>query len=89
MKRHDLKRMFSSKTFTSQLIASFEKALITTGDESESTSNLQVSRKGLSDASFTPQAYILAKQRVHEIETQKAMMVLLSRHNSWKAGGPH
>ncbi len=38
--------------------------------------------------SFNTQAYLLAKQRMHEIEGQKAMLIALSRHERWKAGGP-
>jgi len=38
--------------------------------------------------SFNPQAYIIAKQRMHEIEGQKAMIIHESRHHTWKAGGP-
>ncbi len=38
--------------------------------------------------SFNPQAYIIAKNRMHEIEGQKAMIIRMSRHDSWKAGGP-
>jgi hypothetical protein len=37
---------------------------------------------------FNTQAYILGKQRMHEIETQKAMAIVVSRHERWKAGGP-
>ncbi len=33
-------------------------------------------------------AYIAAKQRMQEIEGQKALAISLSRHESWKAGGP-
>lgn len=36
-----------------------------------------------------PQAYLLAKQRMQEIETQKAIAISESRHPRWKgAGGP-
>lgn len=38
---------------------------------------------------FNPQAYMVANQRMHEIETQKAMATIVSRHQSGKAGGPH
>ena len=37
---------------------------------------------------FSSDAYVLAKKRMHEIETQKAMVILESRHCTWKAGGP-
>jgi len=40
-----------------------------------------------SDA-FNVQAYITRKQRVHEIETEKAFVIKVSHHDSWKAGGP-
>ena len=38
--------------------------------------------------SLNVQAYIIANQRKHEIETQKAIVASLSRHERWKAGGP-
>ena len=38
--------------------------------------------------SINPQAYIIANQRMHEIETEKAFVTKVSRHDSWKAGGP-
>jgi len=38
--------------------------------------------------SFNLQAYIIAKQRMHEIEGQKAMIIHELRHEFWKAGGP-
>ncbi len=34
------------------------------------------------------QAYILANQRMHEIDATKAMAVSMSHHEKWKAGGP-
>jgi hypothetical protein len=34
------------------------------------------------------EAFIVANRYKHEIETQKAMLIALSRHNRWKAGGP-
>lgn len=38
--------------------------------------------------SLSPQALIIAKRRMHEIEKTKAMILTESRHLSWKAGGP-
>ncbi len=37
---------------------------------------------------LNPQAFIMAKRRMHEIETQKAMIIHELRHDFWKAGGP-
>lgn len=37
---------------------------------------------------YNVQAYILGNHRMHEIERQKAMAISISRHTSWKAGGP-
>jgi len=37
---------------------------------------------------LSPDAYLLAKKRNHEIETLKAMVVFQSRHERWRAGGP-
>jgi len=37
---------------------------------------------------FSSDTYLLAKKRKHEIEIQKAMLISMSRHDTWKAGGP-
>ena len=37
---------------------------------------------------FSPTGHVLAENRIHEVETLKAMAVLQSRHDHWKAGGP-
>ncbi len=37
---------------------------------------------------FNLQAHISAKRRMHEIEKMKAMIIMESRHDRWKAGGP-
>lgn len=33
-------------------------------------------------------AYLTVRQRMHEIETEKAMILKELRHENWKAGGP-
>ncbi len=35
-----------------------------------------------------PEAYMLANNRMHEIDAEKAMALVLTRHERWKAGGP-
>jgi len=37
---------------------------------------------------FRFEAYTSSQQRMHEIDTQKAIIISLSRHERWKAGGP-
>ena len=37
---------------------------------------------------YNLRVYECTNQRMHEIEIQKAMLVSLSRHERWKAGGP-
>ena len=37
---------------------------------------------------FNVHAHILGIQRMNEIELQKAMIISLSRHEKWTAGGP-
>jgi hypothetical protein len=37
---------------------------------------------------FNVQAYREADRRMHEIETQQALMIMLSGHERWKAGRP-
>jgi len=34
------------------------------------------------------EAFIIENRRKHEVETQKAMLASMSRHDRWKAGGP-
>jgi hypothetical protein len=89
MEKPDLAKMhILTRGCYSQLLISLKKTLRIIGDNSRSTSNFQVSMKGLPETSLNLQAYTLAKQRIHEIETQKAMTISLSRHEKWKAGGP-
>lgn len=45
-------------------------------------------KQGLTLEPYYAQAYAMSQQRMHEIETEKAMAILASRHQSWKAGGP-
>jgi len=37
---------------------------------------------------FSSDAYLLTKKRLHAVETQKAMVIFELRHERWKAGGP-
>jgi len=46
-------------------------------------------KQGLTLEPYYIQAYAMSQQRMHEIETEKAMVILVSRHQSCKAGGPH
>jgi hypothetical protein len=39
--------------------------------------------------SFASEAYLLSKKRMCEVEAEKALMVNVSRHPRWVAGGPH
>lgn len=44
----------------------------------------------ISDAKiFNSEAYLLSKKRMYEVEAEKAVMVNVSRHPRWVAGGPH
>jgi len=45
-------------------------------------------KQGLTLEPYYAQAYAMSQQRMHEIETEKAMAISASRHQSWKAGGP-
>ena len=38
--------------------------------------------------SVNVQALIVEKQRAHEIETEKAMLTSVARHQRWNTGGP-
>jgi len=90
MAKLDLKKMQSLKrTLLGQFVASYKRALGIIGSETEATPNLQVSTIRLPSKSFNHEAYISAKRRMHEIEAQKALVILESRHEKWKgAGGP-
>ncbi len=37
---------------------------------------------------LNPQASIIAERRMHEFEKTKSMIMMESRHQSWKFGGP-
>lgn len=39
-------------------------------------------------SAFNVRAYIIGKQRQREAETEKAMLVSVSRYHRWNAGGP-
>ena len=41
-----------------------------------------------SNATNAARARMRVNKRKHEVETQKAMLISLSRHDRWKAGGP-
>jgi len=45
-------------------------------------------KQGLTLEPYYVQAYARSQQRMREIETEKAMATLVSRHQSWKSGGP-
>ncbi len=36
----------------------------------------------------SPEVNALSKRRMHEVETQRAFVMALSRHERWKGGGP-
>jgi len=76
------------RAFSSSLVTSFKSAVKIIKDVFGSTSNPRVPVRGVSDTSFNSEAYILAIRCMHEIECQKAMVILESRHERWKAGGP-
>lgn len=53
------------------------------------SSSYTVANEGLKQPkNFNLQAHIIGKRRMHEIEKMKAMIIIESRHQSWKAGGP-
>ncbi len=56
------------------------------GDLDTSTADTNSDQKQLS--SLGPQALVIAKRRMNEIEKTKAMIMAESRHQSWKSGGP-
>jgi len=37
---------------------------------------------------FNVCAYLTVKRRMHEVETEKAIIIKELRHENWKAGGP-
>jgi len=91
MEKFHLKKIHNlRKTISNQLISPFKRALGIYRDASNSTSTLQISTGKLFDTYLNCWTYFLANQRMHEIETQKAIAILMSRHERWKgAGGPH
>ncbi len=57
------------------------------GDSSPS-SHMDASEDLGQSHTFNLQAHIASNQRLHEIETERAMMLHQLRHERWKAGGP-
>jgi len=40
------------------------------------------------DSRFSLRGFLAGRQAMPEVEIQKAMAIIVSRHQSWKAGGP-
>ncbi len=84
----------SKSPFHSQLLEEFRKLGRIVGNKAAPTSsNIFASKNGPNQdvehtQTFNLRHYIIASQRMHEIEGQKAMLIALSRHERWKAGGP-
>jgi len=55
----------------------------------ESTSRLQQKEDYARAETLNSEAYLLSKKRMHEVEAEKAVMISVSRHPRWVAGGPH
>ena len=65
------------------IVNSFKRTLGMSRDSADRSTEDQEQTKTLN-----LQAYIIANRRLHEVETEKAMIASLSRHDKWKAGGP-
>ena len=82
MKRTDLKKRHTSKkAFRSKLLTSFKRAL-GIGAEPRSTSNLQVSRKGLPDTFLTHYELKKINAQLLKMEMQKAEAIQLIRERN-------
>jgi hypothetical protein len=82
MKKLDLKKMHTSKkAFRSKLLTSFKRAL-RIGTEPRSTSNLQISRKGLPDTFLTHNEFKKINAQLLKMEMQKAEAIKLIREHN-------
>ena len=83
MKKSDLKKTrILKRAFYSHLITSFKRTLRIIGDESKSTSNLQVSKKGLSDTFLTYDELKQINAQLLKIERQKAEAIQFIREKN-------
>jgi len=57
-------------------------------DDCASVSPSGLENKNHQQPIFNVQAFIVEKQRAHEIETEKAMLTSVARHQRWNTGGP-
>jgi len=82
MKRTDLKKRYTSKKVPrSKLLTSLKRAL-RIGTEPRSTSNLQVSRKGLPDTFLTYDELKKINAQLLKMERQKAEAIQLIRERN-------
>jgi len=56
--------------------------------ESDTSSGIYQSQDVEQINALSPQANMLGRQRMREIETEKAFVVKVTYNDSWKAGGP-
>jgi len=82
MRKSDLKKTpTSKKTLRSKLLTSFKRAL-RIGAEPKSTSNLQISGKGLPDTFLTYDELRKIKAQLLKMEMQKAEAIRLIREKN-------
>jgi hypothetical protein len=82
MKKLDLKKTHTSKkALRNKLLTSFKRAL-RIGTEPRSTSNLQISRKGLPDTFLTYDELLKINAQLLKMEMQKAEAMRLIREKT-------
>jgi hypothetical protein len=79
-----IRRVSVSAKKMSKLFRFFTKSK----NDLDSSSRVCASLERKQPESYNLQAQFVADSRMREIESQKAMIISLSRHEMWKAGGP-
>ena len=78
----DMRKLFVTKGKLFRLIRGIRMGDVDASLPMESSEDREQTK------TFSSAAHVLAQNRMHEVETLKAMAVLQSRHDRWKAGGP-
>ena len=85
-----LRRMFRIRrvSVSAKKMSKLFRFFIKSKNGLDSSSHVCASLELKQPESCNLQVQVVADSRMHEIESQKAMIMSLSRHEKWKAGGP-
>jgi hypothetical protein len=85
-----LRRMFRIRrgSVSAKKVSKLFRFFVKSKNDLDASSHVCASLELKKPESYNLQARLVANSRMHEIESQKAMIISLSRHEKWKAGGP-